>query len=171
MKMLLHICCAPCTNTYIKEFKDYDITLFFYNPNIHPLVEYNNRLECVRTFLKDYKLIIKDEYDIENFFENIDYKNRCISCYKIRLEETFKYAKDNNYECVSTTLLTSIYQNFELIKEVCNDLSKKYNIKFIYKDIRDKFYDNINECKNKNMYMQKYCGCIFSKQERYLNKK
>lgn len=170
MKLLLHICCSPCSVYPIKILKEeYDITGFFYNTNIHPYIEYKNRLECLKEYSKSINLdvIYSGKYNAKEFISNIDINNRCNYCYKSRLEETVKYAKDNNYDCFSTTLLVSIYQNHDLIKNICEELSKKYNIKFIYKDFREYFRKGQEEARELNLYMQKYCGCIFSESERY----
>ncbi len=173
--VLLHICCAPCSVGVIDKLKEkFDITGFWFNPNIHPFTEYKNRMNSLKEYSKNINLnvIYKDEYNIVEFTKNVinDLKNRCEYCYLKRLEETVKYAKENNYDAFSTTLLSSIYQNHELIKSICEKLSLKYNIKFIYEDFREGFWEYKKEAKELNLYMQKYCGCIFSEEERYLNK-
>ncbi|HOZ54296.1 MAG TPA: epoxyqueuosine reductase QueH [Bacilli bacterium] len=170
MKLLLHICCAPCSIYPIKILKkDYDITGFWYNINIHPYIEYKNRLECLKEYANKIGLdmIYKDKYDVKEFINNIDINDRCTYCYRKRLEETVKYAKDNNYDSFSTTLLVSKYQKHELIKDICEKLAKEYDIKFIYKDFREYFRQGQEEAREEKLYMQKYCGCIFSEAERY----
>lgn len=170
MKLLLHICCAPCSVYPIKLLKaQYDITGFWYNINIHPYIEYKNRLNCLKEYANKINLniIYKDEYNAAEFISNIDINNRCAYCYKKRLEETVKYAKENNYDAFSTTLLVSIYQKHDLIKSICEELSKEYDIKFIYEDFRKYFRQGQEEARNMELYMQKYCGCIFSESERY----
>ena len=174
MKLLMHTCCAPCSVYCIKSLKEDNIVpdLFWYNPNIHPYIEYKSR----RDTLIDYsdklglKLIIKEEYGLDDFCRNVidNLKDRCVDyCYKIRLEETAKYAKENGYDAFTTTLLVSIYQNHEAIIRICEELAEKYNIKFLYKDFRVGFREGQNEARELGMYMQKYCGCIFSEEDRY----
>ena len=176
MKVLLHICCSPCSVKCIEELKKdkIDVVGYWYNPNIHPYTEYRSRMNC----LKDYsnsiglEVIYNNEYGLVEFTKNVinNLKDRCSYCYSKRLEETANYAKENGYDAFTTTLLISQYQKHEDIKKMCEDLSKKYKIDFIYKDFRINFREGQNEARNLNLYMQKYCGCIYSEMERYLKK-
>lgn len=173
MKLLIHTCCAPCSIKCIEELKKEDVKtdLYWYNPNIHPFMEYKNRLEALKKYSEiiDIKLIIEDEYGLIDFTKNVvnDIENRCDYCYKVRLEKTAKYAKENGYDAFSTTLLISPYQKHDRIKEICERLEKKYDIKFLYKDFRDKFREGQAKAKELELYIQKYCGCIYSEEERY----
>lgn len=177
MKLLLHTCCAPCSIYCIYELQkeNIDITSYWYNPNIHPYKEYEARLNCLIDFnkSKDIPLIIDDYYGLREFCKNTVDKldNRCGYCYLNRLEKTAKYAKENGYDAFSTTLLYSIYQKHDIIKNICEKLSKKYDIKFLYKDFRYGFYKGKELAKKEGLYLQKYCGCIFSEEERYVLKK
>lgn len=175
MKLLLHTCCAPCSIECIKSLKEdiIDITAYWYNPNIHPYTEYKARLDAFKSYMqmKDIDTIINDEYGLVEFIDNTfdDLENRCENfCYISRLEMTAKQAVLNGYDAFSTTLLISPYQKHDLIKKIGYDLEKKYNIKFIYRDFRDKFREGQNKARELGLYMQKYCGCIFSEEERYL---
>ena len=174
MKLLLHTCCAPCSIYCIEELKkeNIDITSYWYNPNIHPYMEYKNRLDTYKKYMEMINLphIINNEYGLDVFVKEVinDLNNRCINyCYKIRLENTVKYAKENNFDAFSTTLLISPYQKHDAIKELCNDLSKKYSIDFVYRDFRVGFREGQAKAKELELYMQKYCGCIFSEESRY----
>lgn len=175
MKLLLHICCAPCSIECINALKEENvqITGFWYNPNIHPFTEYRNRLNTLKEYSKTINLdvIYKDEYGLVNFTKNVigDLNNRCDYCYKTRLEECAKYASQNGFEAFSTTLLISPYQNHDKIKNICEELSRKYNIEFVYKDFRNNFREGQKKAREMELYMQKYCGCIFSEEERYKN--
>lgn len=93
--------------------------------------------------------------------------NRCGYCYLCRLEKTAKYAKENGFDAFSTTLLISPYQDHELLKKTGDMLSKKYGIEFLYKDFRPGFRYGQNKARELGLYMQKYCGCVFSEEERY----
>lgn len=174
MKVLLHICCAPCSIKCIDILKEdkYDVNGYWYNPNIHPYTEYKLRMECLKEYSKliNLDVIYNDEYGLVEFTKNVieDLNNRCSYCYRKRLEETVKYAKENNFDAFSTTLLISPYQKHEQIKELCEQLSIEYDIKFIYKDYRNAFKEGQNKARELELYMQKYCGCIFSEKERYL---
>jgi len=174
MKLLLHICCAPCSAAVIKNLSEYYITGYWYNPNIHPYTEYMSRLNALKEYSKliNLDVVYNDYYGLREFTKNVieDLSNRCNYCYNTRLEETVKYAKSNNYDAFTTTLLISPYQNHDLIKKICEELSIKYDIKFIYKDFREYYYEGKNMFKETGLYMQKYCGCVFSEEERYKKK-
>lgn len=177
MKLLLHICCAPCSMECISELRKdtIDVTGFWYNPNIHPFTEYKNRLKALEDYSKEINLevIYKDNYDLKRFIKNVieDTDNRCEYCYKVRLEETAKYAKENGFDAFSTSLLISPYQNHLRIKEIGEELEEKYGIKFLYRDFRERFREGQGKARKKQIYMQKYCGCIFSEEERYIGVK
>lgn len=174
MKLLLHICCGPCSAAVIKNLNEYDITGYWYNPNIHPYKEYEARRDTLKEYSKliNLNVIYNDYYGLREFTKNVigDLSNRCDYCYRTRLEETAKYAKNNNYDAFSTTLLISPYQDHDKIKTLCEELSIKYNITFVYKDFREYFYEGKSMFKETGLYMQKYCGCVFSEEDRY-NKK
>ncbi|MBQ3306035.1 epoxyqueuosine reductase QueH [Candidatus Saccharibacteria bacterium] len=172
MKLLLHTCCAPCSVYCIKTLRAEKIepTLFWYNPNIHPYAEYKARRDCLKEYAKaqKVKLILEDAYGLDDFVCNVsgDLINRCANyCYPKRLEKVFEYARDNGYDTVSTTLLYSIYQQHDIIKNLMEDLSKKYGIKFLYRDFREGWKEGQNEAREAGLYMQKYCGCVFSEEE------
>ena len=178
MKLLMHVCCAPCSVYCIKSLREENIepTLFWYNPNIHPYTEYKSRLDCLTQYAEkiNVNLIVEDEYGLDDFCKNVsnNISSRCTDyCYPVRLKKTFEYAKEHGYDAVSTTLLYSIYQNHEFIKTLCENYSKEYEIDFLYRDFRVGFWEGHEEAKNElNLYMQKYCGCIFSEEDRYLKK-
>ncbi len=174
MKLLLHICCGPCSAAVIKNLNEYDITGYWYNPNIHPYKEYEARRDALKEYSKliNLNVIYNDYYGLREFTKNVidNLSNRCDYCYRTRLEETVKYAKNNNYDAFSTTLLISPYQDHDKIKTLCEELSIKYNITFVYKDFREYFYEGKSMFKETGLYMQKYCGCVFSEEDRY-NKK
>ncbi len=177
MEILLHTCCAPCSVKCIDELEKENITpvLFWYNPNIHPYMEYKSRRETLAGYAKTKNLdiVLKDEYGLQSFIRGIypDFNNRCEYCYRIRLEETAKYAAEKGYKAFSTTLLISPYQKHDLIIEVSKEMSKKYKVEFLYRDFRPYFREGQKMAREMNMYMQKYCGCVFSEEERYLNLK
>ena len=172
MKLLMHVCCAPCSVYCIDVLRKEGIepTLFWFNPNIHPYEEYEHRKDTLIQYAKkiNCELIINDNYGLDEFCKNVvnNIDGRCYSyCYPIRMEETFKYAKENGYDAVTTTLLYSIYQKHDFIKRLCEDLSKKYEIEFLYRDFRYGFWEGHDKAKDEGLYMQKYCGCIFSEED------
>lgn len=174
MKLLLHTCCAPCSVYCIEKLRSEEIepTVYWYNPNIHPYMEYKARRDCLKEYTKSINVeaIFHEDYGLDEFCKNVvcDLKNRCINyCYRVRLEETVKYAKENGYDAFSTTLLVSIYQNHDAIKQIAEELAQKYNIEFVYRDFREGFREGQAKARELGLYMQKYCGCIFSEEDRY----
>ena len=174
MKLLMHTCCAPCSVYCIDKLRSEEIepTLFWYNPNIHPYIEYKTRRDCLIEYAKkvDIKLIINEEYGLDEFCKNVvnDIPNRCVKyCYKKRLTETVRHAAKNGYDNFTTTLLVSPYQKHEEIIKVCKELSRLSGVKFLYRDFREGFRDGQKKARELGLYMQKYCGCIFSEEDRY----
>ena len=178
MKLLMHACCGPCSIYPIESLREEGIEpdIYWFNPNIHPYKEYENRLNALKELsnIMNFNLIIDDNYGLDEFCKNVSnhIESRCIEyCYPVRLRKLFEYAKENGYDTVSTTLLYSIYQKHDFIKMYCEKLSKEYNIAFLYRDFRRGFYIGQRKAKEFNIYMQKYCGCIYSEEDRYVKHK
>ena len=174
MKLLMHTCCAPCSVYCIESLKNEGIipTLYWYNPNIHPYQEYKARRDCLKQYAEDIGIhaIFQEEYGLDEFCKNVinNLQNRCVNyCYKVRLEQTAKYAKENGYDAITTTLFVSPYQNHEALKKVCEEVCKKYELEFVYRDFRVGFREGQAKAREYGLYMQKYCGCIFSEEIRY----
>jgi len=173
VKILLHICCAPCAIYPLKVLKEEfsEIMGLFYNPFIHPYIEFLRRLDAVKKFEKisNLKIIYKEDYDLEKFIREIVFREdkRCLFCYKDRLELTATIAKNGNFDYFTTTLLYSKFQKHEFIKELGEEIGKRKGVKFYYKDFRVGWKEGIEESKKLNLYRQQYCGCIFSEYERY----
>ena len=175
MKLLLHTCCAPCSVYVIDSLKEEGInpTCVWFNPNIHPYMEYKARRDTLIEYTKTIgvDLLIKEDYGLKEFWKRVidDLENRCSNyCYKIRLEETVKYAKENGFDSFTSTLFVSPYQKHEEMKKICEELAEKYDIKFLYRDFRPGFRQGQAKARQLGLYMQKYCGCVFSEEERYL---
>lgn len=180
--LLLHVCCAPCSSAVLQSIKEYfDITIFFYNPNIQPQKEFLKRLEEEIVLLKKLNLnykVISPEYDSKIFFEKIKgYENlgerseRCDRCFELRLEKSAKYAKENNFDFFTTTLTISPYKNADSLNQIGENLGEKYLVNFLNSDFKKNngYKKSIELSKKYNLYRQHYCGCIFSKNE-YLEK-
>ncbi len=174
MKLLMHTCCAPCSVYCIDSLRKEKIepTIYWYNPNIHPYMEYKARRDCLKEYTKSINVnsIFEEEYGLDEFCKNVigDLQNRCSNyCYKVRMEQTAKYAKENGYDTITTTLLVSPYQKHEELIKVCEEMAKKYDLKFLYRDFRVGFREGQAKARDLGLYMQKYCGCIFSEEERY----
>lgn len=176
MKLLLHTCCAPCSVYCIDELRSENIepTVYWFNPNIHPYMEYKARRDCLKEYRKSIgiKAIFEENYGLKEFCKNVinDLENRCVNyCYRVRLEQTAKFAKENGYDSFSTTLLVSPYQNHEALKQVGEELAEKYGLEFVYRDFRVGFREGQTKARELGLYMQKYCGCIFSEEQSFLD--
>lgn len=171
MKLLLHTCCAPCSvyciETLCKE--GIEPTVYWFNPNIHPYMEYKQRRDCLKEYTRNIEIeaIFEENYGLKDFCKNVvqDLENRCQKyCYPVRLEQTAKYAKENGYDSFSTTLLISPYQNHEMLIKVGEEMAKKYGLKFLYRDFRVGFREGQEKARELGLYRQKYCGCVFSEE-------
>ena len=178
MKLLMHACCAPCSVYCVDTLRNMEIepTIFWFNPNIHPYKEYEARRDCLIKYCEEMKLeaIFEEKYGLDDFCKNVSnsIETRCIDyCYPVRLRKTFEYAKEHGYDTVTTTLLYSIYQKHDFIKNEMEKLSKEFGIDFLYIDFRKGFWEGHEKAKELGLYMQKYCGCIFSEEDRYVKKK
>ncbi len=175
MRILAHVCCAPCfTYPHKRLLEDgHDVTALFYNPNIHPYMEYKNRMEALEKYaqMKGTKVIYKD-YDMENYLRGaLTSADRCEFCYSLRLTEAAKTASQLGFEAFTTTLLISPYQKHELLARTGEKIANEYGIKFYYEDFREGYRESRELARALELYMQKYCGCIFSEKERYFKQK
>jgi len=177
MDLLLHICCAPCSVACIKQLRGEGIepTGFWYNPNIHPFTEYRARRNCLREYAQSIGLTLveEDEYGLDKFVKAVvgDIENRCSYCYAVRLGQAAKYAADHGFDAFCTTLTVSPYQNTPLIFETGEKLARVYGVKFAPYDFSPHYREGQTEAREIGLYMQKYCGCIFSEEDRYCKKK
>ncbi|OPY58127.1 MAG: hypothetical protein A4E55_01113 [Pelotomaculum sp. PtaU1.Bin035] len=173
MKMLLHICCGPCSIYPVQYLREKGISIYgyFYNPNIHPYTEYNRRKETLEKYAGEISLnmIFDNEYRLEEFLQGVVYReaNRCLICYSMRLNQAARVAKKGGFDCFSTTLLVSPYQKHGLIREIGEAVGNKYDILFYYADFRPGYREATVLSKEIGMYRQQYCGCIYSEKERY----
>lgn len=176
-KTLLHICCAPCSVMCIETLRAEGIEPhgYWYNPNIHPVTEYRARRDTLIQYAKDInmELSLRDDYGLREFVRAIypELENRCGVCYEMRLFEAARFAKENGFTSFSTTLLISPYQNHELLKATAERAAAEFGIDFLYRDFRPFFREGQKKARELGLYMQKYCGCVFSEEERYIRKK
>ncbi len=143
MKLLMHTCCAPCSVYCIDSLRNEGIepTVYWFNPNIHPYMEYKARRDCLKEYTKSINVeaIFEEDYGLDEFCKNVvcDLQNRCQNyCYKVRLEQTAKYAKEHGFDAISTTLLVSPYQKHDILKMQGEEIAKKYGLDFLYRDFR-----------------------------------
>lgn len=180
-KLLLHSCCAPCSSYVLETLSSYfEITIFYYNPNIYPEREYIKRKDEEKKFIMQFPTkypvhFLDCDYDSNSFYsiakglESLkEGEKRCYLCYQLRLEKTAQEAKNNHFDYFGTTLSISPYKNSEWINEIGITLEEKYRISYLKADFKKKNgYKRSIELSNiYHLYRQDYCGCIYSKVER-----
>ena len=168
-KLLLHCCCAPCSSAVIEKIAPYfEITFYYYNPNIYPQAEYLLRLN---EFKKLGVNVVSAEYDHSKFLniakgfeQDRERGERCNRCIAERLNESFEYAKANNFDLVTTTLTISPHKNCEFINLLGEQLEQKFGVKYLHADFKKQngYLRSIEISKEKGIYRQDYCGCEFS---------
>lgn len=173
MKVLLHICCGPCTVyplTVLRE-QGHEIEGYFYNPNIHPYQEFKRRISSLVDFAgqKNFKVEIDRNYGLTEYLRRVVFKedSRCTICYDMRLQATAERAATLGFDGFTSTLLYSRYQNRSMLLVKGRELAEKYGICFIDDDFREGWQEGIDGSIAMDLYRQPYCGCIYSEQERY----
>ncbi|MFH0977827.1 MAG: epoxyqueuosine reductase QueH [Candidatus Woesearchaeota archaeon] len=172
-KMLLHVCCGPCSTNAVEELgKEYDVTLFFYNPNIYPETEYKRRLEQAKKVARVHGLgLVEGNYDnnawdsfVRMYTEEPEGGKRCKLCFEYRLKETAKQAKNKGFAVFATTITTGPNKEARVINEIGIELAKQYGIKFLEADFKKKdgYLKSINKSVGLGLYRQNYCGCVYS---------
>jgi len=158
--------------------------LFWYNPNIHPYTEYKARRDSLFLFAanenlkltmpkkNEYRNEYENEYGLRFFLSEVfpDTGERCKKCYSMRLEKTACTAAEKKFDAFTTTLLISPYQNHDEIRRSGEEAATKFGVEFFYRDFRPLFREGREQARAMGFYMQKYCGCIFSEEERYAKK-
>lgn len=148
----------------------FDVSMYWYNPNIHPEFEWNRRLENLKKVSEHYNLpfFMEDgfmqDYWLSKQYLN-EYTSRCLMCYDIRLDKAAKYASENGFDSYTTSLLVSPYQQHDVIADIGRQKGLKYGVDFKYFDFRPGFREGQNMAREIGLYRQKYCGCIFSLEE------
>jgi len=179
--LLLHSCCAPCSSSVIEFLlKYFDISVYFYNPNIYPEDEFSKRLaeqnRLCKEFFKGYNInVIETVFDSNEFYMAVNgYENskeggkRCSICYSLRLEKTAIYAKENNFDYFTSTLSVSPLKDAQRLNSIGEMLGNKYGVKYLYNDFKKKdgYKRSCEISSSMGMYRQDWCGCVFSLQER-----
>lgn len=172
-RLLLHICCAPCAIYAFSELRRNfkEVFGFWYNPNIHPFLEYERRLKAVKIWVEREKIriIYKDDYDLKGFLRQIAFREeeRCRLCYHMRLEKTAIVARKGKFHCFSSTLLLSPHQDKHLLEDIMREVGKEYSVKPYLEQIEGRWQKGLNLSRKMGLYHQQYCGCIYSEEERY----
>ena len=192
-KLLLHSCCAPCSSYVLEYLREYfDITVFFYNPNISSGAEYEKRLQEEKRLIDAYNKqvqtgnfqnmnstenagliqILESGYEPSEFYEAVKgYEHckeggeRCRQCFKLRLSKSAKTAKEGGFDYFTTTLSVSPYKNAQALNEIGSELSEKYGVKYLLSDFKkgDGYKRSCQLSRDFNLYRQNYCGCVYSK--------
>lgn len=176
MRVLTHVCCGPCFTAVSEELKAAcELTALYFNPNIHPGLEYRRRLLYLRSFCRDEEVpLLLEDYRPVSFFDAIhgveERAHRCRICYRLRLARTAERAARDEYDAFTTTLLISPHQDHDAIVEEAGKAAKAHGVEFFYQDLRQCFGRSAELARERGMYRQKYCGCLFSEEERYAKK-
>lgn len=175
-KLLLHMCCGPCSCYPVKKLRKDGIepTGYFFNPNIHPYREWETRLLTAKAFADQagMEICVDENYGLREFMKKALPaealpNGRCTMCYTWRLEETARFAAENGYDAFCSTLFYSIYQQHELMRRTALQFARKYGLEFYYEDFRPGWQEGIDISLEMGLYRQSYCGCAFSEEERY----
>jgi predicted adenine nucleotide alpha hydrolase (AANH) superfamily ATPase len=175
-KILIHACCAPCSTVPTARLRDkgFNVLTFFFNPNIHPYAELRNRLMSMQQFVNSRNLIgfFYTGYPLEKFLrmQLSQMEERCAGCYELRLTATANKARQEGIRLFSTTLLVSPYQKHDLVAHVGKNVQKATGVDFVYFDWRPHWRETRLISRREGLYLQKYCGCIFSESDRHLRK-
>ena len=172
-KILLHTCCAPCTIYPLRILREEgnEVQGLFYNPNIHPYMEYKRRFDTLKAYADQvgFQLMGDDACPFEDFLRQVVFHedDRCRYCYRIRLFQAARIAREQGFDAFTTTLLYSRYQKHDLIRQIAEEEGKNQGVPFLYHDFREGWVEGIQASKEMGMYRQPYCGCIYSENERY----
>ena len=171
--VLLHSCCAPCSVYCVDTLRAEGIepTSLWFNPNIHPYQEYKARRDTLIDYGAGIGLEVRvlEDYGLRAFVRAVapDIDRRCAHCYAIRLGTAAKYAREHGFRAFTSSLLISPYQNHELLRQTGEEMGRKYGVDFLYRDFRPGFRQGQARARELGLYMQKYCGCVFSEEDRY----
>lgn len=177
-RLLLHSCCGPCSS-YVMEYlaQYFEITIFYYNPNISPESEFRFRAEEQERLIKEMALGVTyqlGKYDPERFFalakgleQEKEGGERCFKCYRLRLEETAQLAKEQGFDYFTTTLSISPHKNAQVLNQLGEEIGSAYGIPYLFSDFKKKngYRRSCELSTEYNLYRQDYCGCVYSKMQ------
>jgi hypothetical protein len=178
MNVLVHVCCAPCFAYPLYRLRqlEHDVAGFWFNPNIHPYMEYRARREALEKFAELEGVdIIYESYDPVPFLRTLvqhpDRPGRCRLCYAHRLEATAQRARKRGFDAFTTTLLVSEHQNHRAVRQAGEEAARRHGVSFLYEDFRTGNREGAAVTKTYGLYRQKYCGCLLSEWERFGGKR
>lgn len=172
-KVLVHACCAHCTAYTVEHFRQEgcDVSALWYNPNIHPYLEHQNRLAAMQALADNLSvpLIVTEGYDFVHYLRAISGHEdaRCNHCFRLRLQKTAETALAQGIPTFSTSLLISPHQDHELLKRMGEEIAAGAGVSFMYADLRKRYSDSRHITKPMELYRQQYCGCLYSEYERF----
>ena len=170
--VLLHCCCAHCAAYTVKYWREqgYEAKVFWYNPNIHPYREHQDRLDAMQTMAQnmDLPFTIAPGYDMPEYFQRVagDEGNRCQHCFTLRLTKAAEMARQMEIPYFTSTLLISPHQKHELLREIGDSIAERTGTEFLYADLRKRYSDSRHITKPLELHRQQYCGCLYSEWER-----
>jgi predicted adenine nucleotide alpha hydrolase (AANH) superfamily ATPase len=176
-RVLIHVCCAHCAAYTVEHWRQQgdEVEGFWYNPNIHPYTEHQQRLESMKSLAKEINLTltVSPDYDIIEYFRRVvgHETERCRDCFELRLTKTAETAQEKGCNAFTTTLLISPHQKHDLIKEIGDKVAAEYGVAFLYADLRKRYSDSRHITKAMDLYRQQYCGCVYSEWERQADTK
>jgi predicted adenine nucleotide alpha hydrolase (AANH) superfamily ATPase len=170
--LLVHTCCGPCACGCFDRWRQegFQVTSFWYNPNIHPYAEHQKRLQTLQDFFRKNgtPLVVSEGYDVVRYFRAVvgHEDDRCRHCFRLRLSATASAARERGFEAFTTTLLISPYPDQGLLKQIGEEIAQGEGLRFISEDMRLCYPDSRRISQEMDLYRQKYCGCIYSEWER-----
>ncbi len=180
-RLLIHSCCAPCSSYVLEYLSQYfEITVYFYNPNIYPPLEYIRRVEEQDRLIQEMNFVHPvtlqtGAYEPQEFYRIVEGLEkepegglRCFRCYELRLQEAAKIAQAGRFDYFTTTLSISPLKNADKLNEIGEKLGKEYRVAYLPSDFKKKngYKRSVELSKEHDLYRQDYCGCVFSQRER-----
>jgi len=177
-RLLLHVCCAPCATYTLRRLRElgFEVTGFWYNPNIHPFAEHERRRESLARYAQEVALpmLWHEDYDMPLYFRAVvgheKLGERCALCYRLRLEKTAQVAAEQGFHAFTTTLLISPYQDQDLLRRLGEEVAAERGVEFFFENFRRGWGERGRLAKEHHLYRQQYCGCIYSEWERWRKK-
>jgi len=182
-KLLIHSCCAPCSSYVLEYLSQYfEITVYFYNPNIYPPLEYIRRVEEQDRLIQEMNFVHPvtlqtGAYEPQEFYRIVEGLEkepeggiRCFHCYELRLQEAAKIAQAGRFDYFTTTLSISPLKNADKLNEIGEKLGREYRVAYLPSDFKKKngYKRSVELSKEHDLYRQDYCGCVFSQRERQI---
>ena len=176
-RMLMHTCCGPCATYPTVRLREegFAVTAFWYNPNVHPFSEHERRRGALTQFATavELEVVAGPDYDVVTFLRAVTgheaFRERCRICYRLRLERTAQMAREGGYDAFTTTLLISPYQDEQALCEIGEETGAAAGVPFYYERFRRGWSDRGRMAREYGLYLQQYCGCLYSEWERLTN--